>query len=103
MVKNETIQNCLVLVAVCRQDVWDETQERLLGRRGGGTDGHVVSIPPDQVAYIPDRRLDLGREKSNAEVACGSNGNGDRLWFLFKEAFTEPNTGELEREIKVEQ
>jgi hypothetical protein len=101
VVENETIERGLV--AVCRHDVWDEAQERLLGRRSNGTDGVIVILPPDHVAYVPDRRFDLGREKSNAELACGSNWNGERFRLLFKEAFAEPKGGEVKREIEVEQ
>jgi len=49
-----------------------------------------------------DCRFDLGREKSNAELACGSNGNREKFRLLFKEAFAEPNSGEVEWEIEVE-
>ena len=101
MVENETIERGLV--AVYRHDVWDEAQERLLGRRSNGTNGDIVTLPPDHIAYIPNCRFDLGHEKSNAELACRSNGNGERFGLLFKEAFAEPNSGEVEREIEVEQ
>jgi hypothetical protein len=101
VVENETIERDLV--AVCRHDMWDEAQEGLLGRRSNRTDGIIIILPPDHVAYIPDCRFDLGREKSNAELACGSNGNRERFRLLFKEAFTEPNSGEVEREVEVEQ
>ena len=101
VVENETIERGLV--AVGRHDVWDEAQERLFGRRSNRTDSVIVILPPDHVAYIPNCRFDLGREKGNAELACGSNGNGERFGLLFKEAFAEPNSGEVEREIEVEQ
>jgi hypothetical protein len=101
VVENETIKKGLV--AVSRHNVWDEAQERLLGRRSNGTDSVVIILPPDHVAYVPDCRFDLGRDKSNAELACGSNGNGERFGLLFKEAFAEPKSGEVERETKVEQ
>ena len=101
VLENETIERGLV--AVCRQDVWDEVQERLLGRRSNGTDGVIVILPPDHVAYVPDCCFNLGREKSNAELSCRSNGNVERFGFLFKEAFAEPSSSEVEREIEVEQ
>ena len=101
VVENETIERGLV--AISRHDVWDELQERLLGRRSNGTNGVIIILPPDHVAYVPDCRFDLGRDKSNAELACGSNGNGERFGLLFKEAFAEPKSGEVERETKVEQ
>jgi hypothetical protein len=101
VVENESIERDLV--AVCRHDVGDEAQQRPPRRRSNRTDGIIVILPPDHVAYIPDCRFDLGREKSNAELACGSNGNGERFGLLFKEAFAEPNGGEVEREIEAEQ
>jgi hypothetical protein len=101
VLENKTIERCLV--AVCRHDMWDEAQERLLGRRSNGTDGVIVILPPDHVAYVPDCCFDLGREKSNAELACRSNGNGERFGLLLKKAFAEPSSSEVEREIEVEQ
>jgi hypothetical protein len=101
VLENETIERGLIVI--CRHDVWDEAQERLLGRRSNGADGVIVIHPPDHVAYVPDCRFDLGREKSNAKFACRSNGNGERFGLLFKEAFAEPNSREVEREIEVEQ
>ena len=101
VVENETIERGLV--AISRHDVWDELQETLLGRRSNGTNGVIIILPPDHVAYVPDCRFDLGRDKSNAELACGSNGNGERFGLLFKEAFAEPKSGKVERETKVEQ
>ena len=100
VLENETIETGLA--AVCRHDVWDEAQEGLLGRRSNGTNGNVIALPPDHVAYFPDCRFDLGHEKSNAEFACGSNRNGKQFGLLFKEAFAEPNSGEVEREIEIE-
>lgn len=41
----------------------------------------------------------LGRKKSNGEAECGSNGKG----LLFKKVFAEPNSGEVERDIEIEQ
>jgi hypothetical protein len=73
VLENETIEGGLV--AVCRHNVWDEAQERLLGRRSNGTNGDIVTLPPDHVAYVPDCRFDLGDKKSKAELACGSNRN----------------------------
>jgi hypothetical protein len=82
--------------------VWDEAQEGLLGRRSNGTNGNIITLLPDHVAYIPDYRFDLGYKKSNAELAYGSNRNGKQFGLLFKEAFAEPNSGEVEREIEIE-
>jgi hypothetical protein len=101
VLENETIERALV--AVCRHDVWDKAQERLLGCRSNRTHGVIVILPPDHVAYVPDCCFYLGREKRNAELACRSNGNRERFRFLFKEAFAEPSSSEVEREIKVEQ
>jgi len=101
VVENETIERGLV--AICRHNVGDEAQERLLSRRRNGTNGVTVILPPDHFAYVLDCRFDLGREKSHAEIARRSNRNGERFRLLFKEAFTEPNGGELEWDIKVEQ
>lgn len=101
VLENETIERGLV--AVCRYDVWDEAQERLLGRRSNGTNGDIVALPPDHVAYVPDCRFGLGHEKSNAELACGSNRNGKHFGLLFKEAFAESNSGEVEQGIEVKQ
>lgn len=100
VLENETIEGGLV--AVCRHNVWDEAQERLLGRRSNGTNGDIVTLPPDHVTYVPDCRFDLGHKKSNAELACGSNRNRKQYGLLFKEAFAEPNSGEVEREIEIE-
>ena len=83
--------------------MWDEAQERLLGRRSNGADGDIIILPPDHVAYVPDCRFDLRREKSNAKLACRSNRNGEHFGLMFKEAFEEPSSGEVDREIKVEQ
>jgi hypothetical protein len=91
------------LVAVSRHDVWDKVQERLLGRRSNRTDSVIIILPPDYVAYVPDCRFDLGCDKSNAKLACGSNRNRERFGLLFKEAFAELKSGEVERETKVEQ
>jgi len=77
--------------------------KRLLGRRSNRTDSVIVILPPDHVAYVLDCCFDLGRKKGNTELACRSNGNRERLGLLFKEAFEEPNSGEVEREIEVEQ
>ena len=71
VLENETIERGPA--AVCRHDVWDEAQERLLGLHDG-SDGVIVSIP---VASILDYK----------KVACGRDGNIYRKWFrlLFKE------------------
>jgi hypothetical protein len=55
-----------------------------------GTDGIISILPPDHVAYVPDCCFDLGTEKSNAELACGSSGNRERFGLLFKGTFAEP-------------
>lgn len=101
VVENETIERGLV--AVRRQDMWDEAQERLLCRRNNGNDGIIVTLPANHAAFITNCRFYLGLEKSNKEVACGSNRNGEGFGLLFKEAFAEPNGSEAEREIEVEQ
>jgi hypothetical protein len=98
--ENETIERRLA--AVCRHDVWDEAQERLLGRRSNGANGNIVTLLSDYVAYAPDCRFDLGYKKSNAKLACGGNRNGKQFWLLFKEAFAELNSGEVQREIEIE-
>ncbi len=100
VLENETIERGPV--AVCRHDVWDEAQERLLGCRSNGTDGVIVILPADHVAYVPDCCFNLRCEKRDAELACRSNGS-ERFGFLFKEAFAEPSSSEVEREIEVEQ
>lgn len=94
VVKHEAIESGLV--ADCRHDVWNEAWERRLGRCSSGTNSVVVSFPPDLAAYVADCRFELGRKKSNVELACRSNGNGLRR-------VREPSSGEVEREIKVEQ
>ena len=70
MVKNKKIE--IGLIIVCRHDVWDEAQERPLGHRSNGTNGGIVILPPDHVAYVLDCGCDFEDEKSNAELACGS-------------------------------
>ena len=82
--------------------MWNKAQETLLRRCSNRTNGVIVILPADHVAYVLDCRFDLGREKSNAELACGSNGNREKFRLLFKEAFAEPNSGEVEWEIEVE-
>jgi hypothetical protein len=101
VVENETIERALV--TICRHDIWYKTQERLFGRRSNGTNDVVVILPPNHVTYIPDCCFNLRCKKSNAELACGSNGNRERFRLLFEEAFTEPNSGEVMGEIEVEQ
>jgi hypothetical protein len=101
VVEDETIERGLV--AFWGNEVWDEAQEGLLGRHCNRTDGIIVILPPDHVAHAPDCRFDLGIEKSNAELACWSNRNRKRFRLLFKEAFAEPDSGEVEGEITVEQ
>ena len=101
MLENETIERGLIVAS--RQNVWDEAQDRLLGRRSDGADGVIVTFPPDHVPYVPDSSFDLRREKSNAKLACRSNGNGERFGLLLKEAFAEPCSGEVKREIEIEQ
>lgn len=64
--------------------MWDEAQERLLGCNSHWTDSIIVRLLPDHVAYVPDCGFDLGRKKSNAELACGSNGNRERFRLLLK-------------------
>lgn len=78
-------------------------RKRLLGRHSNGTDSVIVILPPDHVTHVPDCRFDLGHEKSDAELTCSSNRNWERFGLLFKEAFAEPNNGEVERQIEVEQ
>jgi len=74
VVENETIERGLV--AICGDDVWGEAQEGLLGRHRNRTDGVILILPLYRVTYVPDCRFDPGSEKSNAELAGGSNGNG---------------------------
>jgi len=100
VLENETIERGLA--AVCRHDVWDEAQERLLGRRSNGSNGGIVTLPPDHVADVPDCRFHLGHKKSNAELACGSDRDGKQFGFLFEESFAKPNSGEVERKIEIE-
>ena len=85
MIENETIE--IGLIIVCRHDVWDEAQERLLGHHSNGTDGSVVILLPDHVAYVLDCGFDFGDEKSHAELTCRSNRNGRHFGLLFKETF----------------
>jgi hypothetical protein len=99
MLKNETIEKGLA--AVCRYDVWDEAQERLLGRRSNRTNGDIVTLPPNYVAYVSDCRFDLGHKKSNVELACRGNRNRKQFGLLFKEVFAELNSGKVEREIEI--
>ena len=73
----------------------------MLNRGSNGANGDIITLLPDYVAYVPNCRFDLGLEQSNAELACRSNGNRERFRLLFKEAFAEPNSGEVEREINV--
>jgi hypothetical protein len=101
VLENETIERGLA--AVCGHDVWDKAQERLLGRCSNRTNSDVVTLLPDHVAYVPDCRSDLGHKKSNAELAYRSNRNRKQFGLLFNEAFAEPNSGEAEREIEIEQ
>ena len=101
VLESETIESSLV--AVCRHDIWDEAQERLLGRRSNEADGVIVIPPPNHVAYVPDCCFNLGHENSNTELSCRSNGNGERYGFLFKEAFAELSSSDVRRETEVEQ
>ena len=101
MVRNERIERGLIIV--CMHDVWDEPQERLLGRCSNGTNGDIVTLPLDHITYVLYCGFDLGHEMSNAELTCGSNRNWKRFRLLLKEVFMEPNSGEVEREIEVEQ
>lgn len=99
MLEDETIERGLA--AVYRYNVWDKAQKRLLGCRNNGTNGNIVTLAPDYIAYIPNCRFNLGNKKSNAELARGSNRNREQFGLLFKEAFAEPNSAEVEREIKI--
>lgn len=64
VVENETIERGLV--AVSRHDLWNEAQERLLGYRSKW-DRRWYYHPPTHVAYVPDRRFDLGRTRERDE------------------------------------
>jgi hypothetical protein len=70
VLENETIERGLA--AVYRHDVWDEAQERLLGRRSNRADGVIVILPPNHVPCVPNCRFDLRREKSNAGSTASS-------------------------------
>jgi hypothetical protein len=101
VVEYETIER--LLVAVYWHDVWNEAYERLLGFRGDWTDGDIVRLPSDHIAYIADCGLDLRPEKSKAKLACRSDGNGERFRLLFKEAFAKPSSSKIGGEIEAEQ
>jgi len=101
MVENKTVKR--VLVAICGHDVWDKAQKGLFGGCSNGAHGVVIVLPPNHVAYIPDCRFDLGREKSNTEVACRGDWDRKGLGLRVEKTLTEPASGEVEREVEVEQ
>lgn len=75
----------------------------MFSRRSNKADGIIIIFLFDYIAYIFNCRFDLKRKKSNVELAYKNNGNIERFRLLFKEAFAEPNSGEVERKIKVKQ
>jgi hypothetical protein len=68
VLKNKTIKRGLA--AVCKHNMWDKAQKRLLGRRSNKTNGNIVTLLPDYIAYVPNRCFDLRQKKSNTELTC---------------------------------
>jgi hypothetical protein len=101
VIKNKTIKRGLV--AISRHNMWDKLQKRLLSSRSNKTNGIIIILSPNYVAYVPNCRFDLERDKSNTKLACESNKNKKRFGLLFKEAFAEPKSDKVEQETKVEQ
>ena len=77
MVQNKTMQRRPPIPCrqIQRNDIWDQVQRRPFRHRSDDTDNVFIGLLSNHVTYVPDRGLDLRREKGHAKLACGSYGN----------------------------
>lgn len=90
------------LVAIGRQNLWEETLERLLGSRSNGTDVVVTSSYPIMSPWFPIIASVFDSKTAMQQSRVGATS----IWSIFdlrlKNAFLEPNCYKVEREIDVE-